>query len=420
MLLGVPRLKRAVSAVVLMVVSFALVSCGAYNNPSTTLRPAKVRAFVSQDVFSPTALPGLITVDASLDRQASGGTISTGNSPGILVVSPNRKVTLAIGTSDNTVSVVDNATDRQFGSAISLPDFTESVVVSLDATTGYAAVPNASVFGQSPGAVEVMNLGTSAITTSLPVPGAHYVVQSHNGNRILALSDKFGTVTVIATSLIGTSNNPSSPVPGFDHPVSGIFSSDDNKAYILNCGPECGGQTASVQVLDLTTDPPTAGSPLAVRGATIGFLSRNTLYVAGTPPGTPCGSGTAAPTCGTLDAVDVSSMTVTTQTPIITDGYHNRIDLGANGKLFIGAHTCSNINIAGEVRGCLSIFNTSNGDVAIPPDNGDVTGIQAIANRNVVYVVQNGELSIYDTTTDQKSPNQVDIIGQAVDVKMVD
>jgi len=39
---------------------------------------------------------------------------------------------------------------------------------------------------------------------------------------------------------------------------------------------------------------------------------------------------------------------------------------------------------------------------------------------NVVYVIQNGELGIYDTTTDKLQTTQVDIIGQAVDVKEVD
>jgi hypothetical protein len=68
----------------------------------------------------------------------------------------------------------------------------------------------------------------------------------------------------------------------------------------------------------------------------------------------------------------------------------------------------------------LSIVNTSKSTVVVPPLQGDVTGIQPISRRNVVYVVQNGELGIYDTTTDKLQTTQVDIIGQAVDVKQVD
>ena len=102
------------------------------------------------------------------------------------------------------------------------------------------------------------------------------------------------------------------------------------------------------------------------------------------------------------------------------------MEMGANNQLFIGARTCTNINVAasgstpGEVRGCLSIFDTVKSTAVVPPKIGDVTGIQPISRRNVVYVVQNGNLSIYDTTTDQLQATQVDIIGQAVDVKQVD
>jgi len=137
-------------------------------------------------------------------------------------------------------------------------------------------------------------------------------------------------------------------------------------------------------------------------------------------------------------------MSVTNSTPIvITDGYHNRIALGANGQLFIGAHTCTEIvppvppPTGAEVRGCLSIYNTQSvpvgniqpGVVTIPPATGDVTGIQPIATRDVVYVVQGhnvqgGTLYVYDTKTDavdaveeQKLSN---LIGDFVDIKTID
>ncbi|PYX92216.1 MAG: hypothetical protein DMG71_18520, partial [Acidobacteria bacterium] len=101
--------------------------------------------------------------------------------------------------------------------------------------------------------------------------------------------------------------------------------------------------------------------------------------------------------------------------------FHNRIDLSDNGQLFVGTRNCTSINNPGtEVRGCLSIFNTINPGVVIPPDNGDVTGVQAIKGRNVMYVVENGELRIYDTATDKLGPTQIDISGQAIDVKLVD
>jgi hypothetical protein len=165
------------------------------------------------------------------------------------------------------------------------------------------------------------------------------------------------------------------------------------------------------------------------------MLNGTSLYVAGTappnPPGTNtcAGSTTSATTCGRLTILDAGTLTVT-GSAIITDGRHARMQVSQNGQLYIGARGCKNINVpGGEVRGCLSIFNPATSTVTIAPQNGDVTGMQSIAGRNIMYVVQNGVLGIYDTTANklQVSPpnnlntdGQVVIVGQPFDVKLVD
>ena len=68
-------------------------------------------------------------------------------------------------------------------------------------------------------------------------------------------------------------------VPGFDRPVYAIISG--GTAYIMNCGPQCGGTQASVSIFDLASE--TITSTIPVDAATIGFASGSTLYVAGTP-----------------------------------------------------------------------------------------------------------------------------------------
>ena len=116
---------------------------------------------------------------------------------------------------------------------------------------------------------------------------------------------------------------------------------------------------------------------------------------------------------GKLSVISVSTNTVLNATPIvISDGYHNRMAISGNGELLIGARTCS--------AGCLSIFNIASSAVVVPPATGDVTGIQPITGRNVAYVCQNGALNIYDTTKNALQTTQVDIVGQAVDVELVD
>jgi len=162
-----------------------------------------------------------------------------------------------------------------------------------------------------------------------------------------------------------------------------------------------------------------------VSGATYGVLNGGTLYVAGTPPHTPCGGSTTAPTCGTLNMVDASSMKLLNANPIIiTDGYHNRMAMGSLGQLFIGARSCTSIGVIGdEVRGCLSIFNSATSTVVVPPQIGDATGIAPIPGRNIVYVCEGGVFQIFDTTTDQlliQTPRPIDVVGYNIDVKVVD
>jgi hypothetical protein len=166
-----------------------------------------------------------------------------------------------------------------------------------------------------------------------------------------------------------------------------------------------------------------------VPAASFAVLDGTTLYIAGTPvPASPCtGQTTAATSCGLLTVFDINSMSVVNSAQIvITDGYHNRMALGANGQLFIGGHNCTEIippippPQGAEVRGCLSIYNALTGAVVIPPASGDATGIEPIATRKVVYVVQGGELQIYDTTTDKLQNTQIDVSGQVIDVKVVD
>ena len=438
-------MKRIALTVVALALSSLALSCSSYNNPSGTTSSSSgsgsssstssgskgassglaFRAFISQDVQLPVSStfpsgvsPGLFVMDATQDLRSTVF-ISTNNTAGRLILAPNKSVTLALGTEDTTVSVVNNQQESQSGT-ITLPAVTESVAMSPNGAIGYAAVGNAPMPGLAPGAIEVLNLVSPGITTTIPAPAAHYVVASHNGNRLLVFSDNSDTVTVVFTGNILTSGTVTTGISGFDRPIYSFFSSDDSTAWVLNCGPECGGTQASVQEVDLTTNS-LAGPPIPVSAATVGLLQATTLYVAGTPltsPANACtGATTAATTCGRVSVIDLNAKKVTASY-VITDGYHNRIGLSDNGQLFIGARGCTNISNGNETRGCLSILNTPSATVVIPPQNGDATGIQPIAKRNICYVVQNAQFFIYDTTTDELRPSidQIDFSGQLIDV----
>jgi hypothetical protein len=350
-----------------------------------------------------------------------------------MTLTPDRSTLLAFDSVTNSVEVV-NAARGSLAGGIQLAGPTISMV-ALTSGSGYAAVPAAPMIGSAPGAIEVLNLSAGGITATIGIPGAQTVVSSPDGTHLLVFSNDSNAVTVVYPLLVNTGSPVTATVPGFNRPVYALFSADGSTAYVLNCGPECAGGTASasVQALDMTTLT-LVGAPVTVDGATIGWLSGSTLYVVGTSPTNNLCTGqtTAATTCGRLDIVDLGSMTVTSSA-VITDGYHNRIEMSINGQLFIGALTCTNIgnvsNPQGEVRGCLSIYNTTNAAVVIPPDNGDVTGLQSFTTRDVVYVAEGGNLRVYDTLTDKllvESTNNITetgtiiITGYIIDVKAID
>jgi hypothetical protein len=445
---GVPGLKRVLILLFsLLPASLMWLSCG-YKAPSSGGGGGsglKTRAFVTNTVTSGSGPAGVYMVNAQTDVRALVSPISAGNTPGMMVLTPNRAQTLVFsgnGTqfSDNQFTIVNNATEAA-AAQVTLPGVTESFIVSPDGSAAYVAVPTAPVIGQSPGIIEVISLSSGTMAAEIRCPPVNptnpvciwpatvpqgfnppyrFLSIGNTGNRVLAFSEGSDSVAnavaVITPSNVGTASPVVTFVTGigptaFDHPVWAFFNSDDTTAYVVNCGAECGGTQASVQTLDLTTNPPTPGTPVPVPAATVAFVNNSTMYLAGTLS---CTVQNVQTTCGELTTFDLASMSVVGSPVSITDGYHNRIALGANGRLFVGARTCSQ-------SVCLSIYNTQTGAVVIPPANGDVTGIDPIAKRTVVYVIQGGSLGIYDTATDALQTLQItNLIGQFVDVKTID
>ena len=50
----------------------------------------------------------------------------------------------------------------------------------------------------------------------------------------------------------------------FDRPVKAVFSADGSTAYILNCGPECGGNNSSVSLLPVAPHDLPRGSAIGI------------------------------------------------------------------------------------------------------------------------------------------------------------
>lgn len=431
-------MKRTLSSLfVSILLSTGLISCGSYSNPTTTNRSGLTfRAFVSNPV-SPGAngggFPALNVIDATQDVLSPfvislSGTVG---SAGMMVETPKRDRTVVLspaGSSGNSVlAIVDNAHESA-SSTVTLPGSTESMFVASDSTTLYAAMPTAPVIGLPAGAVVQVDLANAAISATIPVAGARFVVPSPSGNQILVISDTAGTVSVLSPALISIGNPPTTVAGSFDKPVWAVFSSDGSTVYVMNCGPECGGTAAGIATVDMTQTTPTVTSTVAVPAATTGLLSGGNLYVAGTPFPTPVGVDCNTSLCGKLTVFPSANLSAPSEFAI-TDGYHDRLAMAPNNQLFVGSHTCTNVIATNTTpgRGCLSVFNTGGNTVYTAAQNDDVTGIQPITNRTVVYVCEGGVLTIYDTALDlgnqrqlQPQEAQVTISGQVVDVKLVD
>lgn len=405
-------MKRLAILVLTLLIVVFITSCGGGGgNSGTPASKVQHRAFISN-----TFAGNLQIMDSQNDTtpltaqtyDAYGNlipgvpvTVTVGGSLTFEVESPNRTTTLVYDQGSNALDFVDNATETVSGS-FALPDFADMALFSTDGTKVYAPVRNVPVTGARPGAVEVITLSSGTITPSYAVPSARYIALSPSGQFLLVFADDSDSVFLI--DLNATTPSPVE-IPGFARPVNAFFSSDNNTAYVLSCGMECGSTSgASVQQLDIPSK--TIKATVPVGGASVGLLNSGTLYVAGNP-------GPA----GTYDAVTVSTMTrVTANSVAIGDGYHSTMTLAANNKLYIGAKTCLNLT-----TGCLSVVDVSNNTADAPlPPKGAVTGMLAIAGRNTVYVIEGGYLVIYDTTTDAPQKTQVVFTGALYGVVQVD
>ena len=352
------------------------------------------------------------------------------------VTSPSKMATsggqtVVLDSGQLSMTIIDNTKESVTGAAV-LDDVPFDVAITKDGTLAFAAERN---LGEVRFATTVDGTASPQI---LHVPSPRRLVMSPGGTKLLVFSDPQTASNIHSIFVIDVASKVVATItsPNFDQPFTGIFNgTSDTQAFILNCGAQCGGTAASVISVDFSgvfanpATPATFGPSVSVPAATVGLLDGGSLYVAGTPVPAPTGPGAACPLsrCGLLTIVNATNATAGTPIPV-TDGIHGKMAL-ANGRLYIGASGCTVDPGTGvnSVRGCLTIFNTGTPGTKFPEEsafrqNFDVTGLQPISNRSVIYVVQGGELDIFDLTTDARAANitQIDIVGTAIDVVQID
>ena len=382
--------------------------CGGYgnggggNNNTKPLTKLKNRLFVSN------AQQGIVQiVDADKDELAgfekgttSAYNIVTGGAPEFMDSTSDNKNIAVYDNSSFSITVINSDTENGV-TRVFLSGASDSIRITSDAKFVYAAVRNRNNgSGIQLGAVQVMDVTNGNIPSNYPVPNARWIALSHDNKTLLVFPDDPSN-TPYMIDLTATSP-AAAPIPGnFDRPIAAYFSSDDSKAYILNCGPECGGAQASVTELTLAT---LAQRTVPVPAATVGVLNGTNLYVAG-----------QATSSGMASVVDTGAMTVTS-TAAIGNGFHNVIRSQAS-KVWIGASNCGG-------GGCLSVLDPASGNVVIDnpaaggTSKGNVTGMDFESSNNQMYVCEGGELLPYDTSANPVHTN-VDIVGKAWDVRAV-
>ena len=219
----------------------------------------------------------------------------------------------------------------------------------------------------------------------------------------------------------------------FDRPIKAVFSSDGGTAYILNCGPECGGTASSVTPIAVSplifqigqqsgTLPKTGSLPFipVPGGSSNALVVGSTMYVVGQQL-QPDGLFT-----GNLTVLNLLNNTAGSATPI-SDGLPggvSRMLLADDNTLWIGMTKCNNGErfAKGQPYGCLTMYNTATNSVTmIEPYLGDLTGIADVETLHKVYVAQGGQVYIYSTHDGSAINNQyVTVTGTAYDVAFMD
>ena len=351
---------------------------------------------------------GTIIIINAQNDVVYGRPISTIPGAQILAEASDGSFTLSYSNGTDELYYIDNTTEDVSGSPITLTGDAETLGVLSGNLFAVTASRNAPVNNQPNGAVFVVDLTNRVIAATISVPLARRVALNHAGTKVLAFADNTNTAYVIDTTAY-TATPIADPNGVLDRPVTAVFSSDDSTAYIISCGAECGGTQAKVTAFNPSSG--TLGNSVNVTGATTGILDTSgKLYVAGSTGG-----------AGTLQTIDTAALTSGTATAsaavAIQDGYHKNMAFSDDGRLYIGSTNCSNVvdSQGNGIQGCLTTYNTSSQAVVKTAPTGDVTGILPIIGRHVVYVVQGGELVIYDSTKDAPRPQdtQINVVGQA-------
>ena len=399
--------------------ALALAGCGS----STSSNQPKPTGLKKRVLLSNQASSTINLLDAQKDTFTTKNLGAT--SPSKLVTAGG--ITAAMDSAGSVITIIDNATEAVTFAA-PIGDLPFDIAISPDGKKAWAAMRDF-------GFVQAVDTSTGVAFQVIRISNARRLVMSPKGSKLLVFPDPQSvtppnTHTFFVVDTTTGSFQTITDAVHLDQPFTAVFGSSDTQAFVLNCGAECGGTAASVVSVDFTNPAPVfapALAPIAVPAATVGLMNGTNLYVAGTSPTLPGGLTCPISSCGELTVINTGALTA--GNPVaITNGDHENMAF-ANNRIYIGSRGCTVQpgTAANTVRGCLSIFNTSSSAVTFPTEssfrqNFDVTGLQPITGRSVIYVIQGGEIDFFDTNTDAVATGitPLDVVGKAFDAVLID
>ena len=377
---------------------------------------------------------------------------------------PEEQLGAVYGSGDNSLAMVDYQKESSTGAQTGLNGESSSVFVTRDQKFVFAAnqvshvltvvdkASNGSFVLSLPGVYRVsVNPGGTVALAFVQNSNYVYYPVKLNASQTLAYSGGPTTWPKAAVdcqplnapgwclfqaqspdSVDATGNYYGAPL-AFDRPIKALFSNDGGTAYLLNCGPECGGSASSVSLLPtapLIYQPnqksgklPLTGSVQTIAvpgGASNALIDSSTMYVVGQQRQA---DGLFA---GNLTVLNLNSNTAGAAASISdgTPGAPSRMILADDNTLWLGMTGCTNGErfAKGLPYGCLTIYDTSAKAVKmIEPFQGDATGIASLTGLHKIYTAEGGQVYIYATTDGHAINNQyVTVTGTAYDVAYMD
>jgi hypothetical protein len=489
------------SAAAALVAAAALAGCGTTTYfAGRALPPSGLANRVLIAIQNPSALAtgSLQFVDAYYDirckynsANCSGPAFSisgfSGNLPYSIQNMPEELTGAVYSSGDGTLTQINYAGEKTIGAVSGLNGASSSVFITRNQTYIFAASQTSHVL------TVVDKSGTNAGSYPLSLPGVYRVSVNPGGSVALAFVQNsnyvYYPVKLTSAETTAYSGGPGTwpkgamdcepqNAPGwclfqaldpstgnpltFNRPVKAVFSADGGTAYVLNCGPECGGangsspstaplSNSSVSLLPVapmiylvgqgsgtlptqsalnsncTTVSSTNGCTIPVpSGASNALVDSSTMYVAGQqlmPDGL---------FGGYLTVVNLQNNTVVPSTsavpnPVsISDGAPDAVSRmieADDNTLWIGMKQCINGERSnhGLPYGCLTMINTTTNAVTLLPYVGDATGIAAVTGLHKIYTAEGGQVYIYSTVDASAINNQyVTVTGTAYDVAYMD